>query len=244
VAVVTSSSNARRGLMAEFGIIAATGPQHVEELRAMLSDPAQSAIPEPLRSALGQIVCRLDRLQVEIERRERQFMRWGRDNPACRRLVTIPGYGPIPRFRGAGSGKRHGGDRGRSAELRQRPPLCRRLGAWRPARTVLPARPAAICAGCWSMARLAARRGKRAKDDPWLQHLWAAKRRRWSPAPPVQARGQAWPTRPAPGADRGWRASAGRCKGVDHRWRRSPRRSFFVPATHFAQPSRRQRVAR
>src|SRR5207244_9516249 len=37
--------NALRGLMAEFGIVAAAGPRHVEELAAVLSDPADNPIP-------------------------------------------------------------------------------------------------------------------------------------------------------------------------------------------------------
>ena len=41
--------NHLRGLMAEFGFVVATGPQHVGELLAILADPAAAGLVEPLR---------------------------------------------------------------------------------------------------------------------------------------------------------------------------------------------------
>ncbi|HEU0157574.1 MAG TPA: IS110 family transposase, partial [Stellaceae bacterium] len=70
--------NALRGLMAEFGIIASKGPHHIAELTAVLNDPEEQRIPEPLRDALGQLVRQLDRLRVEIEILDRQIVHWGR----------------------------------------------------------------------------------------------------------------------------------------------------------------------
>ena len=40
--------NTLRGLMAEFGIVVAEGPQHVGELIEILADPADKRIPTPL----------------------------------------------------------------------------------------------------------------------------------------------------------------------------------------------------
>jgi len=48
----TALINARRGLMAEFGIIAAARPRHVGELIALLSAANGKRIPAPLHSAL------------------------------------------------------------------------------------------------------------------------------------------------------------------------------------------------
>ena len=48
----TALINARRGLMAEFGIIAAARPRHVGELIALLSEANGKRIPAPLHSAL------------------------------------------------------------------------------------------------------------------------------------------------------------------------------------------------
>jgi transposase len=87
--------NSLRGLMAEFGVIAGKGPQHIAELIAVLQAPEERRIPEPLRAALDQLVRQLDRLQVEIALLDKQLLCWGRENAVCRRLNTIPGYGPI-----------------------------------------------------------------------------------------------------------------------------------------------------
>ena len=74
--------NTLRGLMAEFGIVVADGPEHVGELVAILADPADRRIPAPLHAGLLAIV-------------EKQIVGWGRGNQTCRHLITIPGYGPI-----------------------------------------------------------------------------------------------------------------------------------------------------
>jgi transposase len=87
--------NTLRGLMAEFGIIAADGPRHVGELIAVLTDPADARIPAPLHDGLMAIVESLRGLEPRIERIEKQIVGWGRSNPTCRHLITIPGYGPI-----------------------------------------------------------------------------------------------------------------------------------------------------
>jgi transposase len=87
--------NALRGLMAEFGIVLPKGPQHVEELVAVLRDPANDAIPEPLHAALLQMVQSLRGVQRDVEVVEKQIVGWGRGNQTCRHLITVPGYGPI-----------------------------------------------------------------------------------------------------------------------------------------------------
>jgi transposase len=87
--------NTLRGLMAEFGIVVAEGPQHVGELVAILADPADKRIPTPLHEGLLVIVESLRGLERRIEIVDKQIVGWGRDNRACRHLITIPGYGPI-----------------------------------------------------------------------------------------------------------------------------------------------------
>jgi transposase len=87
--------NTLRGLMAEFGVTVAEGPRHVGELVAVLADPADQRIPAPLQAGLMAIVETLRGLEQRIERVEKQLVSWGRGNPVCRHLITIPGYGPI-----------------------------------------------------------------------------------------------------------------------------------------------------
>jgi transposase len=87
--------NGLRGLMAEFGIVVADGPQHVGELVEILADPAQQRIPSPLHEGLLLMVETLRSLERRIEIIEKQIVARGRGNPTCRHLITIPGYGPI-----------------------------------------------------------------------------------------------------------------------------------------------------
>jgi transposase len=64
--------NAIRSHMAEFGIIAASGPQHVSPLIERISDPA-IPLPDMVRAALNILA----------------------DQLVAARLLTIPGVGPI-----------------------------------------------------------------------------------------------------------------------------------------------------
>lgn len=87
--------NALRGLMAEFGIIAAARPRHVDELIAILIDPDGKRVPAPLHSALVTMSEALRSLEQRIAIIDKQILAWGRGNQTYRHLITIPGYGPI-----------------------------------------------------------------------------------------------------------------------------------------------------
>src|SRR6266852_8121808 len=67
--------NALRGLLAEFGLVAAAGPQHVDELVRMLNEPAGAVIPEPLHGGLMQLVHSLRLVQREVETIEKEIVR-------------------------------------------------------------------------------------------------------------------------------------------------------------------------
>lgn len=87
--------NALRGLMAEFGIVVARGPHHVDELIAILDDPDDGRIPAPLEAGLVNMAETLRHLERQIAAVDKQILDWGRSNASCRHLRTIPGYGPI-----------------------------------------------------------------------------------------------------------------------------------------------------
>jgi transposase len=91
----TALINALRGLMAEFGVIAAARPRHVGELIALLSEANGKRIPAPLHSALVAMSEALGSLERRIAIVDKQILAWGRGNQTCRHLITIPGYGPI-----------------------------------------------------------------------------------------------------------------------------------------------------
>ena len=91
----TMTMNSLRGLMAEFGIVVAAGPQHVGKLVAILCDAEDLRVPAPLRAGLESLVAILAELRRQITAVDRQILAWGRANKTSRHLKTIPGYGAI-----------------------------------------------------------------------------------------------------------------------------------------------------
>jgi len=87
--------NAIRGHFAEFGIIAAQGPQKVAELVGGLADEGDLGLPETAQSALQALAAQLNGLEQEVRKIERQLLAWHRQNAASQRLETIPGVGLI-----------------------------------------------------------------------------------------------------------------------------------------------------
>ena len=91
----TMLRNQLRGLMAEFGIVAAKGRQGMGELLAMLSDPEDQRVPSPLREGLLAVAQILREVDRKLEAIDRQLVAAGRNDATCRHLITAPGYGPI-----------------------------------------------------------------------------------------------------------------------------------------------------
>ena len=87
--------NSLRGLMAEFGIVAAAGPHHIGALMAILADPSDARVPAPLHAGLVTMADSLRHLERQIETIDARILAWGRANATTRHLITIPGYGPI-----------------------------------------------------------------------------------------------------------------------------------------------------
>jgi transposase len=91
----TMLRNQLRGLLAEFGIVAAQGRRGLGELAAVLSDPAEQRVPSPLRDGLVMIVETLRGIDRKLEAIDRQLVAAGRADATYRHLITAPGYGPI-----------------------------------------------------------------------------------------------------------------------------------------------------
>ena len=91
----TMLSNQIRGLMAEFGIVAAKGTARLGALLAILVDPEDQRIPGPLREGLVAIAETLRTIERKLEAIDRQLVDAGRSNATYRHLITAPGYGPI-----------------------------------------------------------------------------------------------------------------------------------------------------
>jgi len=91
----TAAMNTLRGLMAEFGIIANKGMSGINELLAIVADPEDSRIADPLRAGLVAIAATLRALDTQLGTVDKAMAAWGRADKTCRHLNTIPGYGPV-----------------------------------------------------------------------------------------------------------------------------------------------------
>jgi len=89
----TQISNALRGHMTDYGWIAPKGLAHLEKLRALLSD--RSAVPEGARSVCMVLLDTLAMLDGQIALLDKEIVRRSREDAVARRLMTIPGIGPI-----------------------------------------------------------------------------------------------------------------------------------------------------
>jgi len=90
----TQVINALRGHFAEFGIIVAKGPQHSARLMELAED-ARSGVPEVARHILLVLVETLRALNERVARMDQEIGRRAKEDPAARRLMTIPGIGAI-----------------------------------------------------------------------------------------------------------------------------------------------------
>ena len=90
----TQCINALRGHLAEYGHVAPQGPAHVDSLVALVEDPA-SSVPESARAILKVLIGALEVLGTQIEELDGEITRRAKADPVARRLMTIPGIGPI-----------------------------------------------------------------------------------------------------------------------------------------------------
>ena len=90
----TQIINAMRGHLAEFGIVAAKGPFHVAKLVAAIEDD-RSGIPEMARPILRLLVEQLRSLDERVALLDRELARRAKEDAEAKRLMTIPGIGPI-----------------------------------------------------------------------------------------------------------------------------------------------------
>src|SRR5215218_4847251 len=85
---------ALRGHLAGFGVVTARGPAGVKAAIVELQG-LQDSLPPLARMALHGLLDRLGAVGLEIRKVEREIVAWCRHDGASRRLMTIPGTGPI-----------------------------------------------------------------------------------------------------------------------------------------------------
>jgi transposase len=91
----TAAMNALRGLMAEFNIIVNKGMSGINELLAIVADPDDTRIAEPLRAGLAALAATLGALETQLAVVDKAMAKWGRTDQTSRHLDTIPGFGPV-----------------------------------------------------------------------------------------------------------------------------------------------------
>src|SRR6266568_974792 len=91
----TAVINQIRGLLLERGVTIRKGRHHIEvSLPGILEDP-ENKLSGAVRVLLAQLQLEMQYLQRQIEESDKLILRIAGDLEACRRLVAIPGIGPL-----------------------------------------------------------------------------------------------------------------------------------------------------
>lgn len=90
----TQLINALRGHLAEFGFVVRQGPGHVGKLIELVEDPS-SDLPSEARMILAIMAEALQTIQSKIALLDREIAARAKADQTARRLMTIPGIGPV-----------------------------------------------------------------------------------------------------------------------------------------------------
>ena len=90
----TQLINALRGHLMEFGFVVRQGAGHVSKLIDLVADPS-SELPAEARPVLAVIADSLQAIQGRIAVLDREIAARAKADPVARRLMTIPGVGPV-----------------------------------------------------------------------------------------------------------------------------------------------------
>jgi transposase len=91
----TQLSNAIRGHMAEFGLIAPIGREGLQKLINLIVEANGSRVPEEARSCLVLLSSQLRLVNEQILETDRRIRTSARSTEVGRRLMEIPGVGPL-----------------------------------------------------------------------------------------------------------------------------------------------------
>lgn len=90
----TQAINALRGHLAEFGQIVPQGAANAGRLIAVAQAP-ESGLPADAVATLNVLVAALSHLETEIKKLDAEIARRAKENEVARRLMTVPGIGPL-----------------------------------------------------------------------------------------------------------------------------------------------------
>jgi transposase len=88
-------SNAIRGHMAEFGVVAPIGRLGLEALIAIAADESDLRIPQAARDSLLMLVAQLRLVNCQVLENDRRIIAAARASDVGRRLMEVPGVGPV-----------------------------------------------------------------------------------------------------------------------------------------------------
>jgi transposase len=91
----TQLSNAIRAHLGEFGIVAAAGRLGLERLLAVVADADDERLPADARTCLKMLAAQLVVVKAQILENDRRIMADARSTELGRRLMAIPGVGPL-----------------------------------------------------------------------------------------------------------------------------------------------------
>ncbi len=90
----TQAINALRGHLTEFGQIVPQGAANASKLVALVEDP-ESDLPADAIPTLKALIMALMHLEAEIAKFDAEIARRAKENDVARRLMTVPGIGPL-----------------------------------------------------------------------------------------------------------------------------------------------------
>lgn len=90
----TQAINALRGHLTEFGQIVPQGATNASKLIAVVEDP-DSGLPADSIPTLKVLIAALTHLETEIGKLNAEIARRAKENDVARRLMTVPGIGPL-----------------------------------------------------------------------------------------------------------------------------------------------------
>jgi transposase len=91
----TQLSNAMRGHMGEFGIVAPIGRKGLQNLVSIIADEADERVPAAARVCLQMLAGQLELVNAQVLDIDRRVMASARETDVGRRLMGIPGVGPV-----------------------------------------------------------------------------------------------------------------------------------------------------
>jgi transposase len=92
----TGTINALRGHLAEYGVVARTLRGGLNQLFAIVEpDDEDEQLPGSVKQLMRMLVAKIRAADLAIAELDRQLKDYARDDEACRRLIEVPGIGPV-----------------------------------------------------------------------------------------------------------------------------------------------------